>query len=405
MMKMRFLCILPVAVGLLAVSAQAKFRGPSPAPVERLLKNAETYLAAHADSAEARYIVARIHYLAFARASASVPAISEADDTGKPVIPDNWMIGPVHTDELGEKELAAHATAALTGFHDLLKKEPANALYQLGLASLLEQIADWKDHAKPAAPLTGLKELDRTQARATYLVAYRLAFADDAKLQRQPLSGLPGLVSYEAGNAFLRLAEKEAAQPKPLAELKAALAEVKAGLTKISSIPMGPITPIVFAQHPAGRLADLLAPETTVDFDLRGYGPAERWAWVRPDTALLVWDPARSGEITSGQQLFGGYTFQLFRANGYDALAALDDNGDGVHTGAELAGIRVWFDANGDGKSSPDEVRDLADLGIVGIAVRATGQDGLHPTNPNGLILRDGGTLPTWDWTTEPVKR
>jgi len=118
----------------------------------------------------------------------------------------------------------------------------------------------------------------------------------------------------------------------------------------------------------------------------------------------LVWDPARRGDIISGQQLFGAYSFQIFRETGYDALAALDDDGNGVLEGQEMAGIRAWFDSNGDAVSSAGEVRDLSELGIVGIKVRATGTEGPHPTCEKGLTLRDGTTLPTWDWMALPVK-
>lgn len=140
-----------------------------------------------------------------------------------------------------------------------------------------------------------------------------------------------------------------------------------------------------------------------MDFDLRGYGPRERRPWVKPELGLLVWDPERTGDIRSARQLFGGYTFQIFRANGYDALAALDDNGDSVLSGAELDGISVWFDRNGDGVSTPDEVTPLRDLGIVSLAVTMDGHHGIHPTNARGITLRDGRTLRTWDWMVEPA--
>lgn len=100
----------------------------------------------------------------------------EADGQGKPVIPGNWMLGPKpagRADSLEKKELVAHATAALTGFRDLLKKEPANSLYQLGLASLLEQISEWKDRDKPVGLPAALKAVERAQARDAYLAAYR----------------------------------------------------------------------------------------------------------------------------------------------------------------------------------------------------------------------------------------
>ena len=213
---MKLHLVIAVVIFSLISPAFSKFMHPEPAPVARLLKNAETYLAAHPDSAEARYLVTRIHYLAFAGQSASIPAMREADDEGKPVIPGNWMIGPSlskGSGELEEKELVIHASAALTGFRDLVKKDPSSSLYQLGLASLLEQVAGWKDVAKPAGLPAELKAVERVQARDAYLAAYRAAFATDAKLSHQPISGLRSLVSYEAGQAFVRLAGTETRSP------------------------------------------------------------------------------------------------------------------------------------------------------------------------------------------------
>lgn len=427
----------------------AKFARPQPVPVDRLLKQAEAYVAAHPESAEGRYLIARIHYLAFARASFSVPTFGDTDE-GKPEVPPSWMIGPDRSNEryeearrlafkdigipgspvpaakekewgtaylkhlealqksgwlppkeLNHERLVFHAVAALHGFQELAGKEPRNSLYPLGLASLQEQIVRWKEQAGPAGIPDELKTVEMGDACTNYLAAYHAAFPTDAKLRNTPLGGYSSLVSYEAGQAFVRLVE---AETKPSAEFARALPKVKAGVAKIQKIPKGAITPIIFTMRPVSGISELLAPETVVDFDLRGYGPAERSTWIKTDTALLVWDPEKRGDITSGQQLFGGYTFQLFRANGYDALTALDDNGDGMLTGAELTGIRAWFDTNADGKSAPAEIRDLAELGIVGIAVSITGQDGRHPMNAHGLLLRDGSTLPTWDWISHPLQ-
>jgi hypothetical protein len=120
---------------------------------------------------------------------------------------------------------------------------------------------------------------------------------------------------------------------------------------------------------------------------------------------LLVWDPLDQRTITSGRQLFGNYTFQIFWRNGYEALRALDDDGDGQLTGFELLGLSVWFDRNGDGCSARDEVSSVFDLGIRALAVCATTTDGPHPMNPGAVTFRDGRILPTWDWIAEPGRR
>jgi hypothetical protein len=432
----------------LAISAEAKFAMPQPVPVERLVNAARTWRDAHPDEADAHYTLARIHYLAFSRGTAEVPAMGPPVDDAMPRIPGNWLTGfdlyearqrhalelalkdlgetgpPVPPEkasaleeargrrarqleeqnwrprgELAAAQMFAHAEAALAGFRDAERLDPKNGLYPLGLASLAEEFADW---AKPRRDVpANLRTLDHATARAAYLRAYRLAIEGDAVLPELPTSGFAGLVSYEAGNAYVRLVERERRKLPP-AEA-AALAEVKSGLKKLKGIRLGAITPIVFAMQPSARLDPLLAPSLRVDFNLRGYGPRDRWPWVRPTTGFLVWDPEGRGAITSARQLFGSYTFEIFRRTGYDALAALDDDRDGTLRGDELRGIRAWFDANSDARSEPAEVRDLCDLGIVAIATRNAASDGPHRTNPRGLTLSDGRTLPTWDWIAEPL--
>ena len=474
------------ALSILSVPVFGTFVRPAPVPIERLLQNAEADRAANPASADAHYTLARIHYMAFALSTNAVQARNPPQGTIRVV--DDWMLRSLPRDfandadflardEVGIretlvssmtreqalsrmtpeqqakwnqaydrhlKELAAayfgqdrwtltnevalsHVAAALAGFREALRLEPKSALYALGLASLMEQFAHWKQVHQPAVLPADLAKLDQKQsseaalgfttawpvgaelqiidlprARDAYLDAFRFAFPADSTLRTRPPIGLRSLVSYEAGNAFLRLSELESS---PVAStLKNSIAEVKAGLATLRNLPRGAVTPIIFSTRTVDSIEDLLAPENHVAFDLRGYGPKERWPWLRAETALLVWDPERKGEITSAVQLFGGYTFEIFRADGYAALAALDDNRDGMLRGAELNGIRAWFDRNSDGRSEAKEVLDLNTLQIEAIDVRATSREGLHPTNSRGLVLRNGRTLPTWDWTVEPVK-
>ena len=52
----------------------------------------------------------------------------------------------------------------------------------------------------------------------------------------------------------------------------------------------GIITPIIFSLSRQASAEDLSA-ATRVRFDLDGSGEARSWRWVRPETAILVWDP------------------------------------------------------------------------------------------------------------------
>lgn len=443
----RLALLLPLFAALLAPT-HAMFLMPEFVPAERLIKSGETYVEQHPGDASAHYTLGRIRYLAFILQIEMVPANREAAD-GRPAPAEDKLIGqPLaaarrqRAQELARTELGitagfpesdedrkrffqavseheqklrdenwrppaappatlvTHAAKGAESFRRAKELNAKDGLYALGLASLLEQFSDWNDETKVADLPPALAGDLRGLARAEYLQAWKLASPEDARVRNIPVGGLGDLVSYEAGRAFLRLAEANGALPEPE---KAAMKRVKTAIDKLEKLPQGPVTPIVLALQPHARLAELLAPERSVDFDLRGYGAPERWPWLKPEAGLLVWDPLDERTITSGRQLFGGYTFQIFRATGYDALRALDDDGDGELAGFELLGLSVWFDRNGDGCSARDEVAPVFDFGIRALAVAATARDGPHPMNPRGVAFRDGRTLPTWDWIAEPL--
>jgi hypothetical protein len=103
--------------------------------------------------------------------------------------------------------------------------------------------------------------------------------------------------------------------------------------------------------------------------------------------------------------MFGGVTFWLFWETGYDALASLDDDGDGVLAGAELKGLAIWHDANGDGVCDRGEMKPLSEYSIVAVSCRFE-RDPSHPDrvafSPRGVAFRDGRTRPTFDLILKP---
>ena len=107
-------------------------------------------------------------------------------------------------------------------------------------------------------------------------------------------------------------------------------------------------------------------------FDLDGDGLSERSGWVGPDDGLLVSDLNGDGLVSSGAELFGNHT-RLKNghkaANGFQALAEYDDNGDGKVDAqdASYASLQVWRDHNGNGISDAGELQSLADAGVVSI--------------------------------------
>jgi len=102
---------------------------------------------------------------------------------------------------------------------------------------------------------------------------------------------------------------------------------------------------------------------STLSSDGQGLA-AENTAWVSRDDGLLVRDLDGDGQITTGRELFGNNTVLTGgrkASNGFEALAELDDNGDGVvdNKDAAFASLKVWRDANSNGVTNDGELLSL----------------------------------------------
>ncbi|WP_311223096.1 MULTISPECIES: calcium-binding protein [unclassified Acidovorax] len=115
-------------------------------------------------------------------------------------------------------------------------------------------------------------------------------------------------------------------------------------------------------------------------FDHDGDGTRNATGWISGDDGIVVLDRNGNGLIDSGRELFGDQTLKpdvgsdgrpQTYANGYEALAGQDSNGDGVINANDAAysQLRIWRDANQDGISQASELRTLSDSGIASIGV------------------------------------
>ncbi len=118
-------------------------------------------------------------------------------------------------------------------------------------------------------------------------------------------------------------------------------------------------------------------------FDHNADGIKTGTGWIGPDDGILVRDLNDDGFITSGRELFGVDTLKRngkFAANGFDALADLDSNGDGNFTASDMAWnqVKVWRDLNQDGISDAGELFSIDQLGInrIGVMGSATNTTG-----------------------------
>jgi hypothetical protein len=117
----------------------------------------------------------------------------------------------------------------------------------------------------------------------------------------------------------------------------------------------------------------LTAVENGVLFDIDDDGDLDQVAWTAPatDVAFLARDRDGDGRITSGRELIGDRTVPGV-ANGPNALMRLavhPDTWPQLDSDNPLFGeLRLWRDANHNGKSEPSELRRAADeLSTIGL--------------------------------------
>lgn len=326
-------------------------------PLARLLKNIAAYQKAHPNDPAANYALGRAYYAAFSVPdSETVPLYDDGDQKRLPLFPRGksvqGLFSRMPTTPGKPTNPALRAKYVGLAIENLRKALGKNeGLAELTLACVLEQGAKYAPQVplpKGETELTADSKLWPKVAANYYAKAFALAFPKEAAASEQPIFGYQTLLAYEAGDSYVRLATAGNAPARP---------DIVKGLDALKAKPRSHmVTPLIFSLEKPQPLETLLAPERRVSFDLDGSGRPQRSPWLQPSTGLLVWDPQKTGKITSGTQLFGTATWWMLFPDAYAALDALDDNRDGWLTGKELLGLAV-------------------------------------------LRLNDGRQLPTYDWT------
>ncbi|MBI5242498.1 MAG: hypothetical protein HY922_02290 [Elusimicrobia bacterium] len=125
----------------------------------------------------------------------------------------------------------------------------------------------------------------------------------------------------------------------------------------------------------------------TAMFDINGDGFAEITEWIGSNDGLLV-APLKDGRVKGGNELFGN---PIGFVDGYQKLGLYYDKDENAAVeGKELEGLMVWVDKNRDGKTEPEELRTLQEMGITKIH---TDQENLK-----SRFVMNGQERSTWDW-------
>ena len=154
-----------------------------------------------------------------------------------------------------------------------------------------------------------------------------------------------------------------------------------------------------------GDGVETVSVEEGVYFDHDGNGFAEKTGWVSGDDGILVRDLNGDGEINDGSELFGDQTVLSNgekASNGFEALADLDSNHDGVFDGDDEAfgEVMVWQDKNGNGIVDDGELMTLNEAGITSITLDYENQS---ITDINGNGHNQTGTFVKTDGTNGTI--
>ncbi|MBI5508758.1 MAG: hypothetical protein HY903_08385 [Deltaproteobacteria bacterium] len=131
-------------------------------------------------------------------------------------------------------------------------------------------------------------------------------------------------------------------------------------------------TPLVLVFDPEAPVS-YNADDGAGSFNLAAAGeaPILRTDWPTAATPWLAYDRDGDGSISSGEELFGSATpvDGGHAAHGFEALATMDDNQDGVVDGLDssFTDLVAWADLDGDRISTPDELEPVGALGIVSL--------------------------------------
>lgn len=141
---------------------------------------------------------------------------------------------------------------------------------------------------------------------------------------------------------------------------------------------------------------ELTSLDDGVHFDLDKNGFAEKTAWIGGEDGFLALDRNGNGKIDNGGELFGDQVTLKdgsTSSEGFEALAELDENGDGVidKNDSEFANLRVWIDANHNGISESDELKTLDELGITSISLDHANKS--ETDSSTGTIVSESSTV------------
>ena len=392
---MKFGITVLAAIAIFAFGAAKWARPDVNVPIDRLITTAEKRLKSEPKNAEVRYFLGRLYSLSFASSTKTVEIYGSKSDL--PHFP-AWQSFRVSRESQGKitpAELKA-LSLSLDNYWLASQTDKSSSLYLFGYAWMLHQAAPYATSLQcKSAKLPKVKSANSFTAEALnlYRKVYQMSKSKDLGDNGSTMDLADSYLSREAGKLILELAAKPGLGGLKSGEKQ----DIEATIEAIDKRPKA-ITPIIFPVD-GGGFDGLVNENASAKFDLNGFNDGSKWPWVTRKAGILCWDAENSGKITSGRQLFGNSTFWMFFKDGYAALASLDDDQNSWLEGKELKGISVWIDRNENAVSDLGEVVPAASFGVSRINTSVGDTFNSMPVQLNGIHLRNGQNLPTYDWT------
>ena len=228
---------------------------------------------------------------------------------------------------------------------------------------------------------------------AVYLIQNSIDFSSTVLTIKKYLSGITCILTSEVGKTIFE--EKHPFFPS----LKDLITETTEKVDTASE------TRSPLAIDLDGDGVETVSVDNGVYFDHDGNGFAEKTGWIGKDDGILVRDLNNNGQIDDGSELFGDQTILSNgekAANGFEALADLDSNHDGVFDGDDDAfgEIKVWQDLNQNGVVDDGELKTLNEAGITSINLNYQNQT---ITDNNGNEHNQTGSFTKTDATTGTI--
>ena len=206
--------------------------------------------------------------------------------------------------------------------------------------------------------------------------------SDDSSSASASLKASSASFSYEASSLSYSESTTRAARSSSHANVST-VNTASSSYMRLQELALQGCDPIVLDL--GGEGIQLTEAGKGANFDINADGIMDKTAWVKGNTAMLVYDKNGNNAIDNGSELFGD---QNGAKDGFKELAKYDSNNDGKIDSKDTIykNLKLYRDLNGDGKMQSNEFNTLQEMGIKALNLECRDCD--DDVNGNSIVLR-----------------